>query len=77
MRVDAAKAGTLTGRVLFDGPAPANPPIKMTADPMCLKANPNGAMFETFMLKDGGLDNVFVMSRTVSGTTISTFQQNR
>jgi len=60
MRVDAAKAGTLTGRVLFDGPAPANPPIKMTADPMCLKANPNGAMFETFMLKDGGLDNVFV-----------------
>jgi len=41
MRVDAAKAGTLTGRVLFDGPAPANPPIKMTADPMCLKANPN------------------------------------
>jgi len=60
MRVDAAKAGTLTGRVLFDGPAPANPPIKMTADPACLKANPNGAMFETFALKDGGLDNVFV-----------------
>ena len=60
MRVDAAKAGTLTGRVLFDGPAPANPPIKMTADPVCLKANPNGATFETFMVKDGGLDNVFV-----------------
>ena len=60
MRVDAAKAGTLTGRVLFDGPAPANPPIKMTADPACLKANPNGAMFEMFAVKDGGLDNVFV-----------------
>ena len=60
MRVDAAKAGTLTGRVLFDGPAPANPPIKMTADPACLKANPNGAIFETFTVKDGGLDNVFV-----------------
>ncbi len=60
MRVDAAKAGTLTGRVLFDGPAPANPPIKMTADPACLRANPNGAMFETFTVKDGGLDDVFV-----------------
>jgi plastocyanin len=60
MRVDAAKAGALTGRVLFDGPAPANPPIKMTADPACLKANPNGAMFEMFAVKDGGLDNVFV-----------------
>jgi hypothetical protein len=60
MRVDAAKAGNLTGRVLFDGPAPLNPPIKMTADPACLQANPNGAMFETFLVKDGGLDNVFV-----------------
>ena len=60
MRVDAAKAGTLTGRALFDGPAPANPPIKMTADPACLRANPNGAMFDTFTVKDGGLDNVFV-----------------
>jgi plastocyanin len=60
MRVDAAKAGTLTGRVLFDGPAPMNPPIKMTADPACLKANPDGATFETFLVKDGGLDNVFV-----------------
>ena len=39
-RVDAAKAGTLTGRVLFDGPAPANPPIKMTADPACLEREP-------------------------------------
>ena len=60
VRVDAAKAGTLTGRALFDGPAPANPPIKMTADPACLRANPNGAMFDTFTVKDGGLDNVFV-----------------
>jgi plastocyanin len=60
MRVDPAKAGTLTGRVLFDGPAPVNPPIKMTADPACLKANPNGATAETFMVADGGLDNVFV-----------------
>jgi hypothetical protein len=60
LRVDAAKAGTLTGRVLLDGPAPPNPPIKMSADPACLQANPNGARFETYAVTDGGLDNVFV-----------------
>jgi plastocyanin len=60
LRVDAAKAGTLSGRVLFDGPAPQNPPIKMSADPVCLRANRNGASFQTFVVNDGGLDNVFV-----------------
>ena len=60
LRVDAATAGTLSGRVLFNGPAPRNPPIKMTADPACVRANPNGATAETFAVKDGGLDNVFV-----------------
>jgi plastocyanin len=59
-RVDAAKAGTLTGRVLFDGPAPQNAPIKMSADPVCIQANPNGATADTFAVNDGGLDNVFV-----------------
>ena len=59
-RVDAATAATVTGRVLFNGPTPANPPIKMSADPACVRANPNGATFETFAVKDGGLDNVFV-----------------
>jgi plastocyanin len=59
-RVDAATAGTLSGRVLFDGPPPQNPPIKMSADPVCIRANPNGAVFETFAVHDGGLDNVFV-----------------
>ena len=39
-RVDAATAGTLTGKVLFDGPAPANPPIKMSADPVCVERQP-------------------------------------
>ena len=59
-RVDAAKAGTLTGRVLFDGPAPQNPPIKMSRRSGLHRANPNGATFETFAVDDGGLDNVFV-----------------
>jgi plastocyanin len=59
-RVDASKAGALTGRILFDGPAPQNPPIKMAADPACASANPNGAISEAIRVADGGLDNVFV-----------------
>src|SRR3954471_8159821 len=59
-RVNPETAGTLAGKVLFDGPAPANAPIKMSADPTCASENPNGAAFDTYVVKDGGLDNVFV-----------------
>ncbi len=59
-RVDASKAGTLTGRVLLDGPAPANPPIKLAADPFCAREHPNGVNFESFIVDNGGLENVFV-----------------
>lgn len=58
--VDAAKAGTLAGRVLLDGPLPANAAIKMAADPVCVRANQGGAAFESFVGENGGLGNVFV-----------------
>ncbi len=59
-RVDTAKAGSLAGRVLLEGAVPANPPIKMAADPFCIRANAEGAAFERFVVEDGGLNNVFV-----------------
>jgi plastocyanin len=59
-RVDPATAGKLVGKVQFDGPVPANQPIKMSADPVCASENPNGATSQTYLVKDGGLDNVFV-----------------
>lgn len=59
-RVDVSKTGTVTGRVLFEGEAPVNPPVKVSGDPMCRQANANGLTFESFMVADGGLDNVFV-----------------
>ena len=59
-RVDTSKAGNVSGRVLFAGTPPANPPIKMAADPVCLRANANGAAFEHYVVQDGGLGNVFV-----------------
>jgi plastocyanin len=59
LRVDVAKAGNITGRVIFEGAPPANAPVKMTGDPTCMKTN-TGLTFETYMVKDGGFDNVFV-----------------
>ena len=59
-RVDPTTAGAVTGRVSFDGPVPQNPPVRMTGDPMCSRANASGMTFENYMVKDGGLDNVFV-----------------
>ena len=59
-RIDASRTGSLAGRVLIDGPAPANDRIRMSSDPFCTRANTDGAAFETFAVAGGGLDNVFV-----------------
>jgi carboxypeptidase family protein len=59
-QVDASTAGSLAGRVLLEGTAPANLPIKLSGDPYCVTQNPNGATFENFVVSDGGLENVFV-----------------
>jgi hypothetical protein len=59
-RVDAATAGSVSGKVTLDGAAPANLPIKLAADPFCTSTNPNGATFENYVVTNGGLENVFV-----------------
>jgi plastocyanin len=58
--VDASKAANVSGRVTIEGAVPANPPVKMSGDPYCSEQNPRGAMFENFVVDDGGLENVFV-----------------
>jgi plastocyanin len=58
--VDPATAATINGVVSFEGTAPANAPIKMNADPVCMKANSTPQTQETYMVKDGKLGNVFV-----------------
>jgi plastocyanin len=58
--VDAATAGAVVGRVLFDGTPPENPAVKISGDPMCIQANKDGLTYENYIVKDGGLDNVFV-----------------
>ena len=60
LKVDAAKAGSITGRVIFEGAPPQNAAVKMSSDPSCMQANADGLTFETYMVRNGGLDNVFV-----------------
>ena len=59
--VDAATAGSITGKVTFEGTAPRNEPIKMAADPVCVQQNKGAQTQETYMVGSGGeLQNVFV-----------------
>jgi len=59
-KVDAATAGNIEGVVAFEGAAPTNAPIKMSADPVCVKANATPQAQETYEVADGKFANVFV-----------------
>jgi plastocyanin len=61
-RVDAATAGGVTGTVTLDGMAPKNEPIRMNADPVCVKENPTPQFQESYVVGNDGksLGNVFV-----------------
>src|SRR5215510_12231591 len=54
-----AATGTVTGKIAFEGTAPPNEKIQMSADPYCAQHNPN-AMTETVKVSDGGLENVIL-----------------
>jgi plastocyanin len=59
--VDPATAATVAGKVNLEGALPANQPIRMNADPACVKANAGkNPTQETFVGEGGGLGNAFV-----------------
>jgi len=62
MKVDTATAGEVKGMVSLDGTAPANEPIRMNADPVCVKAHSGPQTAETIVVGADGksLANVFV-----------------
>ena len=59
-KIDDATAGSITGRVTIAGTVPPDTPIQMSSDPVCASANKEAVAAENFVVKDGGLDNVFV-----------------
>src|SRR5687768_7486043 len=69
-KVDESKAGNVNGRVALEGTSPKAEPIKMSADPVCLRENKAGAMSEAFVVSDGGLQNVFVYVKDGLGNYI-------
>ncbi len=59
-RVDEATAGSVTGKVTFEGTCPASAPIKLDSDPACAQQHPGGLQPDSFVVSNGGLENVFV-----------------
>jgi plastocyanin len=61
-KVDTATAGDIKGTVTLDGTAPKNEPIKMNADPVCMRENKTPQFQETYEVGSDGksLANVFV-----------------
>src|SRR4051794_3634045 len=61
-KVDPATAGDVKGTVALEGMAPANAPIKMNADPVCVREAKGAQAQETFTVGSDGksLANVFV-----------------
>jgi plastocyanin len=59
-RVDESKAGNVSGRVTYEGPAPENRILKADSDPACAREHPNGLSIETIVVNNGALQNVFV-----------------
>lgn len=58
--VDPATAGSVSGRITFDGTAPKPAPVRMDSDPNCA-SQATGATDETWLVGGGGaLQNVFV-----------------
>ena len=56
--VDSATASAIVGMITLQGTPPANPSINMGSDPYCMKLG--AATTSTFVVSDGGLENVFV-----------------
>jgi plastocyanin len=55
--VDPATAASISGKVLFEGAAPANPVLNMSSDSACGTAETRA---ESYVVDNGGLKNVFV-----------------
>ena len=70
LKVDTATAGDVKGMVTIEGMAGKNEPIRMNADPVCVKQNSTPQFQETYVVGSDGksLGNVFVYVKDGLGT---------
>lgn len=66
--VSPDSAAMITGRVSFEGTAPAAEPIDMSEEPTCAEKHPDGAMRQQVVVADGGLANVYVYVKSGLGS---------
>jgi plastocyanin len=64
--VDPATVSAIVGTITLQGTPPPNLSINMSSDPYCMKAG--AATTSTFVVSDGGLENVFVYVKDGLGT---------
>ena len=65
-----AAGATVTGKVSFEGAAPAREKIKMAADPVCLTQHKDPVLSEDLVVNNGALQNVVVYVKDgLSGKT--------
>jgi plastocyanin len=71
-KIDTATVGSVKGVVNLDGVAPKNDPIKMNADPVCIKQNKDPQFQATYEVASDGktLGNVFVYVKDGLGNYI-------
>jgi plastocyanin len=65
--VDPATAGSISGRVAFEGPVPVPQAIRMDSDPNCAGQGSNAADETLVVGRTGALQNVFVYVKDVLG----------
>jgi len=70
-KVDQATAGSIAGKITIEGDVPPSAAIPMNSDPVCASANKDGARAETFVVDNGGLENVFVYIKDDLGAKYS------
>jgi hypothetical protein len=66
--VNPATAGGVTGKITFEGVAPAAEPIKMSSDPSCKSDGPPATTETMIVGAQGALQNVFVYVKDGLGT---------
>ena len=64
--IDPATVSAIVGTVTLQGTPPPNPSINMSSDPYCMTLG--AATTPTFVVSDGGLENVFVYVKDGLGT---------